>query len=79
MKKVTLLVLSLNEYEGIKLLMPTIDKTLFHQIIFLDGGSTDGTIELVNQMGYEIYIQKKKGIRNGYKEIFNKRPLCPYF
>ena len=35
MRTVTLLVLSLNEYEGIKALMPTIDKTLFHQILFL--------------------------------------------
>ena len=70
MKSVTLLVLSLNEYEGIKAIMPNIDRTLFCQIIFLDGGSTDGTIELINEMGFEIYIQKKKGIRNGYKEIW---------
>ena len=70
MPSITLLVLSLNEYHGIKAIMPKVDSSLFTQIIFLDGGSTDGTIEIVKKMGYEIYIQKKRGIRNGYKEIW---------
>lgn len=70
MSTITLLVLSLNEYHGIKAIMPKVDSSLFTQIIFLDGGSTDGTIDLINEMGYEIYIQKRKGIRNGYKEVW---------
>lgn len=70
MPSITLLVLSLNEYHGIKAIMPKVDSSLFTQIIFLDGGSNDGTIEIVKEMGYEIYIQKKRGIRNGYKEIW---------
>ena len=70
MPSITLLVLSLNEYHGIKAIMPKVDSSLFTQIIFLDGGSTDGTIEIVKEMGYEIYIQKKRGIRNGYKEVW---------
>ena len=43
--KVTLLVLSLNEIDGMKVIMPRIDPAIFHQIIIVDGDSTDGTIE----------------------------------
>ncbi len=68
--KVTLLVLSLNEYDGFKSIMPLVDREIFHQILILDGGSTDGTIELANEMGFEVYVQKQRGIRQGYAEVW---------
>jgi hypothetical protein len=39
--KVTLLVLTLNEIEGMKAIMPHVDRNWCDQIIILDGGSTD--------------------------------------
>lgn len=67
--KVTLLVLTLNEIEGMKVIMPQIDKKLCNQIIIVDGGSTDGTIEWAQENGYTVYVQKQKGIRFAYFEV----------
>ena len=61
--------MTLNEIDGMKVIMPTIDKKLFHQIIVVDGGSTDGTIEWTKKNNYELYVQKKKGFRHAYNEI----------
>ncbi len=65
----TLLIPTLNEHEGMKVIMPKINKNWFTQIIFLDGGSTDGTVEYAKEQGYEVYIQTKPGIRNAYNEV----------
>jgi glycosyltransferase involved in cell wall biosynthesis len=68
--KVTLLVVELNELDGLKKIMPLIKKEWYDQLIVLDGGSTDGSIEWLYQNGYEYYIQHKKGVWEGYREIF---------
>lgn len=67
--KITLLILSLNEIEGMKVIMPQVNSDWVDQIIVLDGGSTDGTIEYAKQQGYFVYIQKQSGIRYAYREI----------
>jgi len=67
--KVTLLVLTLNEVEGMKVIMPQIAKEWCDQIIIVDGGSTDGTIEWARENGYTVYVQKQKGIRFAYFEV----------
>ncbi len=66
--KVTLLIPTLNEIDGMKAIMPRIKNEWFDQILILDGQSTDGTIEYAKQKGYEIVIQQKKGLRQGYME-----------
>ena len=66
--KVTLLVLTLNEIDGMKVIMPRIDPSWCDQTIILDGGSTDGTIEWTREQGYFVYIQKHKGFRHAYFE-----------
>ncbi len=66
----TLLVMTLNEIEGMKAIMPKVRKEWLDQILVLDGGSTDGTIEWARENGYEVYIQKEKGFRNAYKEVW---------
>ncbi|MDZ4662429.1 MAG: glycosyltransferase family 2 protein [Pseudomonadota bacterium] len=68
--KITLLVPTLNEVIGMKAIMPKIPRDLFHQILVLDGGSTDGTIEWSRENGYEVYIQKQKGFRHAYTEVW---------
>jgi glycosyltransferase involved in cell wall biosynthesis len=67
--KITLIVATLNELEGMKVIMPRVNKHLCDQIIILDGGSTDGTIEYSRQQGYFVYVQKEKGFRQGYSEV----------
>jgi glycosyltransferase involved in cell wall biosynthesis len=66
---ITLLALTLNEIEGVRAVMPQIKREWFGQIIVVDGGSTDGTIEWARENGYEVYVQKKRGIRHAYLEV----------
>jgi glycosyltransferase involved in cell wall biosynthesis len=68
--KVTLLVMSLNEIEGMQAIMPQIKKDWVDQIIVVDGGSTDGSIEWAREQGYCVYVQKQKGFRFAYFEAF---------
>jgi glycosyltransferase involved in cell wall biosynthesis len=52
-----------------KVIMPKIKKEWYDQLIVLDGGSTDGTIEYAKQHGYFVYVQKKQGFRQAYTEV----------
>ena len=54
---VTLLVPTLNEIVGMKAIMPLIQREWVDQIIILDGGSTDGTIEWARDNGYFVHVQ----------------------
>ncbi|MEK7568229.1 MAG: glycosyltransferase [Patescibacteria group bacterium] len=67
--KTTLLVLTLNEINGMKAIMPLVKREWVDQIIILDGGSTDGTIEWAKENGYFVYVQKQKGFRHAYTEV----------
>tara|TARA_B100000315_G_C14561597_1_gene580841 strand:- start:745 stop:1524 length:780 start_codon:yes stop_codon:yes gene_type:complete len=66
--KFTLVVMTLNEIEGMKVIMPKIQKEWIDQILIVDGGSTDGTIEWSEKQGYDIVRQTKTGLRHGYNE-----------
>jgi glycosyltransferase involved in cell wall biosynthesis len=66
--KVTLLIPTLNEIEGMKIIMPRIKRNWCDQIIILDGKSTDGTIEYAREKGYFTVIQQRPGLRHGYME-----------
>ena len=68
--KTTLLVMTLNEIEGMKVIMPQVNSSWFDQIIVVDGGSTDGTVEWAKDHGYDTYIQKEKGFRHAYAEVW---------
>jgi glycosyltransferase involved in cell wall biosynthesis len=67
--KVTLVVCTLNEIDGMRAIMPKIKREYCDQIIIMDGGSTDGTIEYAQENNYFVYIQKKPGFRHGYAEL----------
>jgi len=69
--KITLLIPTLNEIDGMKEIMPRIKKEWVDQILIVDGGSTDGTIEYAKEKNYQVIIQKKKGIRNAYIEAMD--------
>jgi glycosyltransferase involved in cell wall biosynthesis len=67
--RVTLLALTLNEIDGVRAILPRIDRSLFEQILVVDGGSTDGTIEWCRENGYEVFVQNRRGIRFAYLEV----------
>jgi glycosyltransferase involved in cell wall biosynthesis len=66
--KVTLLIPTLNEIDGMKAIMPKIKKEWCHQILVIDGQSTDGTIEYCQQNNIPYIIQQRKGMRHAYME-----------
>ncbi|TAN40164.1 MAG: glycosyltransferase family 2 protein [Nitrospirae bacterium] len=68
--KTTLFILTYNEIDGMKAIMPQINRDWVDQIIVADGGSTDGTVEYAREHGYETFVQTKKGIRYAYFEGF---------
>ncbi len=68
--KVTLLIPTLNEIGGMKGIMPLIKKEWYDQLLIVDGNSTDGTIEYCKEHGYPLYIQKQKGMRFAYDEVW---------
>src|SRR3989442_11456091 len=65
---VTLLIPTLNEIDGMRVIMPQVQPQWVDQILILDGGSTDGTVEWARSQGYEVLLQKEPGIRQGYME-----------
>lgn len=67
--KTTLLVMTLNEIDGMKAIMPRIKREWVDQIIVVDGGSKDGTIEWAKENGYQVYVQKQRGFRHAYEEV----------
>ena len=68
--RTTLLVMTLNEVEGMKQIMPRVEKGWVDQILVLDGGSTDGTVEWAKARGYDVYVQKAPGFRSAYLEVW---------
>jgi glycosyltransferase involved in cell wall biosynthesis len=52
----------LNEIVGLKEILPQIDRSLFHEILVIDGGSTDGTVQFCEEEGVKVLRQPKKGI-----------------
>jgi glycosyltransferase involved in cell wall biosynthesis len=65
---VTLLIPTLNEVQGMRAIMPRIKPEWCHQILVVDGGSTDGTIEYAKEQGYTLHVQSRPGLRQAYNE-----------
>jgi glycosyltransferase involved in cell wall biosynthesis len=64
----TLLVPTLNEIQGMREIMPRVNKEWVDEIVLIDGGSTDGTLDYAKEQGYRILHQKSRGISKAYEE-----------
>ena len=69
--KATLVVLALDEIDGMQAIMPRIDPEWCHQVIVVDGGSSDGTAEWARQKGYIVHVQERPGVRQACKEVWD--------
>jgi len=56
-----LIILTFNEIDGVKELLPKIDPNWVDEILVVDGGSIDGTIQECEKMGFDVFVQKIKG------------------
>jgi glycosyltransferase involved in cell wall biosynthesis len=67
----TLAVLVLNEIEAIQKVLPHIKREWVDEIIVVDGGSTDGTIEYCESQGFRVLRQKERGYGRGMLELID--------
>ena len=68
--KSLLVIPTLNEIDGIKQIISKIDKSWVDEILIVDGGSTDGTIEEAKKLGIKILFQKSKGFGGAIFDAF---------
>ena len=59
--KVTLFVPVRNEITGIRQIMPKIRREWVDEILVVDGGSTDGTLEFLRSEGLRVVVQEERG------------------
>lgn len=61
MTPATLVILTLNEIEGVRHILPKIPTHCVEEVLAVDGGSTDGTLELFAARGIRTIVQQKRG------------------
>ncbi len=65
----TLVIPTLNEHDGLKVILPQIDPRWVDDILFVDGTSTDGTLDLIRGWAHgRLLLQKRPGLSNAYWE-----------
>jgi glycosyltransferase involved in cell wall biosynthesis len=68
-RTIALLLPTLNELQGLKATIPVLDRSLFDQILVVDGGSIDGTIEYAFEMGLTVVSQLRPGLQHAIFDI----------
>lgn len=66
--RVTLIVPTMNEVEGMQAIMPLIDPAWYDELLIVDGGSTDGTFEWCEAQGYRVVRQSGRGLPNAMND-----------
>lgn len=60
----------LNEIEGIRAIYPRINREWVDEFVIIDGHSTDGTREYLEELGFSVNLQRQPGAINAWWEGF---------
>jgi len=64
--KMSLCLIVWNELQGCQADIPHLPLQAFDEVFAVDGGSTDGTVEYLEQAGIPVYRQPKRGLNAAY-------------
>jgi glycosyltransferase involved in cell wall biosynthesis len=70
--RVSIIVFEINEIDGMRAMMPQIKREWYDELLIVDGGSTDGTIEYAKEHGYDLFVQQQKGVGAALNEAVRK-------
>jgi glycosyltransferase involved in cell wall biosynthesis len=70
--KISLVILNLNEEVGLRSILPKINLEQFHEVVVVDGGSTDSSLEIIESFGIKIIPQTSRGRGEAFSIAFNK-------
>ncbi|MDO8467207.1 MAG: glycosyltransferase [bacterium] len=65
--KLALCFLTYNEAECLKKILPGLDTSMFDEVFAVDGGSTDGTLDIYQQKNIRVIPQKSRGRGEAFK------------
>jgi len=65
---ITLVIMNKNDLSGAKVVIPMIDRSLFHEIFVMDGGSTDGSQEFFKQQGLAVHVLTSGGRGGAFRQ-----------
>ena len=68
---VTIFMPTLNEIDGLRAVLPRISREWYDELIVVDGGSTDGTIEYLRSQDVDVRLEERKGVVNAYNQGFH--------
>jgi glycosyltransferase involved in cell wall biosynthesis len=63
--------LNKNEEVGLNYVLPKIKKNLFHEIVCVDGGSTDDSLKVLMNHGFRVLPQVATGRGEAFKQALN--------
>ena len=74
--KISLCILCRNELECLKIIFPKLPRpgpdAGFDEVVAIDGGSTDGTVEYLTQAGVRVIGQSRRGRGDAFLQAFDK-------
>lgn len=66
--RISLCLLTWDEAHGCRSVLPALDLSAFFEVFALDAGSTDGTIELLQEAGIKVVPQQQRSYNAAYRE-----------